>query len=194
VYATTAACDPAALEAAFVALEREGAAMLARAGIVPERRSFERSFDARYERQSHELSVPVARATIDAAAVAEAAAAFHDRHRQTYGHDNRSEPVQLVSVRVAAIGAIAPLVIRDPPVPSQAGAIKGRRQVWFRATGATDAAILDRARMVVGMEIPGPTVIESVESTILVPPGWQARMDDDGFVLLSRAQSGGCRQ
>jgi N-methylhydantoinase A len=194
VYATTAACDPAALEAAFVALEREGAAMLARAGIVPARRSFERSFDARYERQSHELSVPVARATIDAAAVAEAAAAFHDRHRQTYGHDNRSEPVQLVSVRVAAIGAIAPLVIRDPPVPSQAGAIKGRRQVWFRATGATEAAILDRGRMAVGMEIPGPTVIESVESTILVPPGWQARMDDDGFVLLSRAQSGGCRQ
>jgi N-methylhydantoinase A len=168
--------------------------MLDRAGIAPERRRFERSFDARYERQSHELSVPVARTTIDASAVAEVAAAFHDRHRQTYGHDNRSEPVQLVSVRVAAIGTIAPLVIRDPPVPCETGAVKGRRQVWFHATGVTEAAILDRARMAVGMAIPGPTVIESVESTILVPPGWQARMDDDGFVRLSRTQPGGSRQ
>jgi N-methylhydantoinase A len=194
VYATTAACDPAVLEAAFMALERDGAAMLDRAGIAPERRRFERSFDARYERQSHELSVPVARATIDAATVAEVATAFHDRHRQTYGHDNRSEPVQLVSVRVAAIGAIAPLVIRDPPAPCETGAVKGRRQVWFHATGVTEAAILDRARMATGMEILGPTVIESVESTILVPPGWQARMDDDGFVRLSRTQPGGSRQ
>jgi hypothetical protein len=29
-------------------------------------------------------------------------------------------------------------------------------------------------------------VIESLESTILVPPGWQAKMDAVGFVLLTR--------
>ena len=39
--------------------------------------------------------------------------AFHDRHRQTYGHDNRSEPVQIVNLRVAAIGTIPPLT--HPP-------------------------------------------------------------------------------
>jgi N-methylhydantoinase A len=191
VYATTAACDPGGLEAAFVALEQEGAAMLDRAGVAPERRRFERSFDARYERQSHELSVPVSRATMDASAVEQVAAAFHDRHRRTYGHDNRSEPVQLVSIRVAAIGALVPLVIRDPPASSEAGAIKSRRQIWFRETGMVDAAIHDRKRMAIGAEVAGPTVIESIESTILVPPGWQARMDEDGFVLLTRARTEG---
>jgi hypothetical protein len=34
-------------------------------------------------------------------------------------------------------------------------------------------------------------VIESLESTILVPPGWQAAMNQDGFVLLTRLQGGG---
>jgi hypothetical protein len=29
-------------------------------------------------------------------------------------------------------------------------------------------------------------VIESMESTILVPSAWQAVMDDNGFVLLRR--------
>jgi N-methylhydantoinase A len=194
VYATTADCDPAALEAAFAALERQGAAMLDRAGVAPERRRFERSFDARYQRQSHELSVQVSRDTIDTSAVAEAAAAFHDLHLRTYGHDNRSESVQLVSIRVAAIGALAPLVLRDRPVSSQAGAIKSRRQVWFHETGTVDAAIYDRKRMAIGVDVPGPTVIESMESTILVPPGWRGRMDDDGFVLLTRAKKGGNRQ
>jgi hypothetical protein len=37
-------------------------------------------------------------------------------------------------------------------------------------------------------------VIESLESTILVPPGWQAKMNDDGFVLLTRLPEGTKRQ
>ena len=188
LYTTAGDADPAAVEAAFVALERKGAAMLERAGVAPERRRFERSVDARYPRQSHELVVPVPPRAIDKAALKEIAQTFHDRHRQTYGHDNRGEPVQIVSIRVAAIGAIPSLTIRDKVAPSGTDAVKGKRQVWFRATGAIDAAVYDRRRMPAELEAPGPAVIESLEFTILVPPGWQAKMDADGFVLLTRRQ------
>jgi hypothetical protein len=37
-----------------------------------------------------------------------------------------------------------------------------------------------------GLQVTGPAVIESLESTILVPPGWEATMNDDGFVLLNQ--------
>src|SRR6516162_8921510 len=194
LYTTAAAADPKALEAAFVALEKTGMAMLDRAGVAPARRRFERSVDARYPRQSHELVIPVPARAVDAAALAETAAAFHDRHLHTYGHDNRSEPVQIVSVRVTAIGAIAPLVIRDTVAPSETNAIKAKRQVWFRETGVIDAAIYDRKRMPAGLVVAGPVVIESLESTILVPPGWQAKMNEDGFVLLTRLQQGAGRK
>ena len=186
VYATTDAADPMVLQAAFEAMEREGASMLDRARVAHARRRFERSVDARYGRQSYELPVPVANGSIDAATIAGIADAFHERHRQTYGHDNRTEPVQLVSLRVAAIGAIPPLVLRQDPAPAGTQAEKARRTLWFRATGAVEAAILDRARMPAGLRVVGPAVIESLESTILVPPGWQARMDADGFVWLGR--------
>jgi N-methylhydantoinase A len=176
----------AVLEAAFAALEREGAAMLDRAGVAPERRRFERSVDARYARQSYELLIPVLHRPVDGAALAEIAELFHARHLSTYGHDNRSEPVQIVSARLAAIGAIAPLMIRDKPAAAGGNAVKARREVWFHATGAVAATIHDRSRMPAGPQIPGPVVIESIESTILVPPGWQAKMNDDGFVLLTR--------
>jgi N-methylhydantoinase A len=185
VYLTTADADPAVLEAAFAALEKEGAAMLARANVPAARRQFERSVDARYARQSYELPVPVPAGALEAARLAEIAEAFHDLHRRTYGHDNRSEPVQLVNVRVTAIGSIPPLCVRDAPAAAGNDAIKARRPLWFRTSGEVDAVVFDRARMPAGLVAKGPAVIESLESTILVPPGWQARMDQDGFVMLT---------
>ncbi len=160
LYVTTASADPAALEAAFVELEHTGAAMLDRAGVAPARRRFERSVDARYARQSYELSVPVPARALDATALDEIAEIFHNRHLTTYGHDNRSEPVQIVSIRVAAIGTIAPLKVRDTTAPAGTDARKGTRRAWFRETGLVEAAIFDRARLAAEWQAHGPLVIE----------------------------------
>jgi N-methylhydantoinase A len=182
---TTDAADPAAVEAAFAALERKGAAMLEGAGVAPRRRRLERSVDARYRRQSYELGIPVPPDAVDRVALAAIAEDFHQRHRQTYGHDNRAEPVQIVSLRVAAVGQIPPLMLRDVPARTGADAVKARRKLWFRA-GEVDATIYDRARMWAGLAVAGPAVIESFESTILVPPGWTATMNEDGFISMTR--------
>ena len=60
-------------------------------------------------------------------------------------------------------------------------------RVLHVVAGPVDAAIYDRKSMSAGLQAAGPAVIESLESTILVPPGWSARMDADGFVILTRA-------
>ena len=91
-------------------------------------------------------------------------------------------------LRLAAVGAIAPLTVREAPARPGADAVKSRRRLWFRETGAADATIYDRRRMSAGLEVAAPAVIESLESTILVPPGWRARMNEDGFVVLERVQ------
>jgi N-methylhydantoinase A len=182
--------DPATLETAFMALECKGAAMLDRAGVAPEQRRFERFVDARYERQSFELVVPVPTRPVDCAALAKIAETFHDRHLHTYGHNNRDEPVHIVSVRLAAIGATPSVPIRDQVAPARSDAVKDKRQVWFRETGSVEATIYDRKRMPSGLVVTGPAVIESLESTILVPPGWQAGMNEDGFVVLTHLQRG----
>ena len=111
---------------------------------------------------------------------------FHDRHLHTYGHNNRDEPVQIVSVRLAAIGATPPVPIRDEVAPARTDAVKDKRQAWFRETGLVEATIYDRRRMPSGLAVRGPAVIESLESTILVLPGCQAEMNEDGYVLLTR--------
>jgi N-methylhydantoinase A len=184
-YATTDAAQPADLAAAFAALEVEGNAMLERAGVPAERRRFERGVDARYQRQSYELYVPVAAPPFSEATMADIARDFHHRHRQTYGHENSSEPVQLVNVRLSAIGEIPALKIRQRTGDGHGG-LKGRRKVWFRDGGEMEADVLDRDRLAAGYETSGPAIIESLESTILVQPGWRGRIDDDGFALLTR--------
>ena len=185
VYVTTDTADPAAIEAAFQELEAEGAAMLDRAGTPPDRRRFERTLDARYARQSYELNVAAADGVFDAAALGHAASAFHAKHRQTYGHDNASEPVQIVSLRLAAIGEIPPLAIRQPPA-TEGDPVKGERTVYLSAEERHAAPVLDRALMPAGYSVAGPAVIESLESTILVPAKWRAAMDEDGYVRLTR--------
>jgi len=186
LYTAAGSPDAAALETAFTMLEKTGAAMLDRAGIPAQRRRFERAVDARYARQSYELAVPVAASRMDETVVAGIVESFHQRHRKTYGHDNRSEPVQIVSARLSAIGLLPALAIRSEPAQSAAQALKDRREIWFRETGTIPADVYERARMPAHMDAAGPAVIESLESTILVPPGWHAKMNADGFVLLER--------
>jgi N-methylhydantoinase A len=188
LFTTTESADPAELETAFTILERKGAAMLDRAGLAPECQRFERSIDARYPRQSYELAVPIAAGPAKEATLKNIADLFHTRHLQTYGHDNRAEPVQIVNVRVAAVGAIAPLKVCDKSARAGEHAVKCRRQLWFRQTGAVEGTIYERKRIPSGLEIAGPAVIESLDSTVLVPPAWKAKMDSDGFVLLARLQ------
>jgi len=45
--------------------------------------------------------------------------------------------------------------------------------------------------MPAGFTAVGPAVIESLESTILLPPRWQGRMDENGFVWLAREHTQG---
>ena len=190
VSVTTDRADPARLEEAFAALEAEGRRMLERAGVTAARRTFLRQVDARYARQSYELLVPAPARRLDRAAIAEIANAFHARHALTYGHNNATEPVEIVSLRLTAIGAIPPLVIRQQPAAANSEARIGRRIVFFRLTGAVEADIYERSRMPVGLTVRGPAVIESVDSTALVPPDWRATMDGDGFLLLARCGDG----
>ncbi|MEM9139774.1 MAG: hydantoinase/oxoprolinase family protein [Pseudomonadota bacterium] len=182
-FARTDAADPADLTAAFADLEAQGRAMLDRAGIPADRQKLIRTVDARYTRQSYELAVPVPPPPFDATTMEAIAQAFHDRHAQTYGHAQATEPVQMVNIRLSAVGEIPGIRLAQPP--GGGGGPKGKRPLWFRGKGEAEGQVYDRATMAADQDAPGPAIIESLESTILVPPGWTARLDGDGFVHLT---------
>jgi N-methylhydantoinase A len=122
---------------------------------------------------------PVTRSLLDRLATS-----FHEKHEQTYGHANRQEAVQLVNLRLTAVGKLPDLKLAQPSDPSSARV--RTRDVWFAATGFVPAEVHWRNGLAAGTAISGPAIIEALDSTTVIPPGWTGRIDDLGYIRLTR--------
>jgi N-methylhydantoinase A len=112
---------------------------------------------------------------------------FHAMHERAYGYAAHDDPVELVNVRLAAVG-VTPKP-RRPPLPeggsSAAPAVKGRRDVWFaEAGGVQPTVVLDRGKLLRGNVIDGPAIIEEPDASTLVHPGWTATVDEHANLVL----------
>ncbi|MEX0992987.1 MAG: hydantoinase/oxoprolinase family protein [Solirubrobacterales bacterium] len=137
----------------------------------------EARFDLRYAGQGFELPVPVQddfepRTLHDA---------FDRVHSDHYGYADPSAELELVNVRVAAISerprpTLAVGSSRTPTIESR-DAMFGDR--WL------DTLVV-RGDPEAGRAIEGPAVLELAEATAVVPPGWSARIDQQGTTIMER--------
>jgi N-methylhydantoinase A len=184
LYADLRALDPALAAAALAEIEATASEWLAAVAIPPARRVLLRAADLRYRRQAYELTVPMAPGAITRESLDRLAAAFHEKHRQTYAHANLEEPVQLVNLRLTAIGRLPGLTLAQPPA---AAATRCRmREVWFPEIGSAPCPVHWRDGLAAGETLAGPAIIEAMDSTIVVPPGWIASVDGQGYIRLRR--------
>jgi N-methylhydantoinase A len=184
LYADLRALDPVQVAQALAEMEATASEWLAAAAIPPGRRALLRAADLRYRRQAYELTVPMAQRAITRESLDRLVVAFHDKHRQTYGHANPEEPVQLVNLRLTAIGRLRSLILAQPP--AAAPARRRVREVWFPEVGSTPCPVLWRDGLAAGETFAGPAIIEATDSTIVVPPGWIASVDGKGYIRLRR--------
>jgi len=184
LYADLGALDPAQVAKALAEMEATASEWLASVVIPPGRRVLPRAADLRYRRQAYELTVPVAQGAITHESLDRLAAAFHDKHRQTYGHVNPEEPVQLVNLRLSAIGRLPGLTLAQPP--GAAPVRRRTREVWFPKIGSGPCPRHWRDGLAAGETLAGPAIIEAMDSTIVVPPGWIASVDGKGYIRLRR--------
>jgi N-methylhydantoinase A len=146
----------------------------------------ERYADLRYRKQISELLLPLPAHSLGNVDRAPLAEAFHAEHETTYGYAMRDERVEIVSLKVKARAARATAApdwnrMRGGTGPggertAYFGRDRGAQSVWVLGRGDLD----ERSR-------PGPLVIEEYDSTTVVPPGWSARLGEQGFVHLERA-------
>jgi N-methylhydantoinase A len=184
LYADLAKVDPARVAQAIAAMEASAVAMLDAAHVPAERRALVRQADVRYRRQAYELTVALADGPIDRAATDALAEAFHAKHAQTYGHANHGEAVQLVNLRVIALGRLPGLTLAQRAVADSARVWE--RSVWFADRGFLPTPVHWRNGLLPRTAIDGPAIIEALDSTTVVPPGWRARIDDLGYIRLTR--------
>ncbi len=166
-----------------------GRALLTRESVPPERMTFLRSVDLRYVGQSYELRIPLPEGTIASGSEALIGEAFHAEHRRVYGHAAPDEPVELVNVRVTAVGrtekpALSELETASLPVEA---AIRQYRDVCFSAPDFINGPVYDRYRLGAGARLTGPAVVDEIDSTVVIHPGYAATVDRYGNLLIQPA-------
>jgi N-methylhydantoinase A len=177
--------SPERVAEVFAGMEEMGGKMLDAAKTALEQRAMLRFADMRYRRQAYELMVPIEDGPITRASLDFLGATFHRKHEQTYGHSNPAEPVEIVNLRLTAIGRLTPVALAQK---AKAARPTGTREVWFPRTGFIECSVYWREGLAAGSRLPGPVVIESVDSTTVVPPGWTTKVDERGYLLIQGAQ------
>ena len=103
---------------------------------------------------------------------------FHAEHERTYGFSAPEEPVEAVSLRLTSVGTIE----KPPPRPLEAGGKaepKEHRPVYFaESAGYVDCPIYDRYALPAGATFAGPAVVEELDSTTVLHPGYVLLVDE----------------
>ena len=184
--ARTPDIDVAHMRDVLATLDAQGLAAMETEGVARDLISTRHAADMRYVGQSYELEVDVPDTT-DASTPAELARRFHDVHERVYAHAQRANAVETVNLRVVHS-------FRPPP-PSPAGDRAGRadgnearetrRTVFAEHPDGVDAAVFDRSDLAPGTVIDGPAIVEQPDTTIVVYPGHQCTVGDDGLLFVT---------
>lgn len=177
--------DPAPLVEIYTSLADRVADVLAQEGIAAPQTAA--ALDLRYQGQSYELTLPLA-LPITPGAVGDAVDGFHHAHAQRYGYAMPDEPVEAVTLRVRGYAPGAqPNLPTYPTVGLDASAAQvGERVIWFSPDGPLTAPIYDRSRLAAGNRFDGPALVLQYDTTVVVAPEWQGRVDSMLNLWLER--------
>ena len=172
----------AELDTVFAALEGEGRARLAEAGVPESQMQFERGADIRHKGQGHEIVVDLpwpALAALDLDQ--DLRPHFYERYEVVYGHAHRHLELEVMTCRLRASGPRPTVTL--PRAPAAGGNVtsarKGSRPAFLPdGAGFADVPVYARDLLPAGAVIPGPAIVEEKDSTALVGPDATARVDE----------------
>ncbi len=183
--------DADAVNHCYREMEERGRKALLGEGMLGARIGFERQIEMRYVGQSYELPVPLPDGKVEDA-LAGMLRRFHEEHERAYGFAAPAEPVEFVTLRLTAVGGIAKPKLRE--IPKREGDVSTARRtvrkVYFaEARGFIDCPSYDRYRLSAGGVVEGPAIVEEMDSTTVIHPGFRAEVDRFGNLLIRASKT-----
>jgi N-methylhydantoinase A len=160
----------------FARLEQHSRREMRAEGFSGPELRLERWLDLHYVGQAYELSVRLGPNYLRD---------FHRAHERRYGYADPARPAEIVNVRVRMSGGTPkPSLRRERASGANArAAMAGTRRSIF-AGRALDAALYERTKLRPGNRFRGPAIVGEYSATTLAPPGWRARVDAFGNLIL----------
>jgi N-methylhydantoinase A len=175
--------DNAMLENMFLPLVKNGIKELVLEGIDRKHAAVEKFLDMRYKGQSYEIMVPFTN---------EYENTFHALHEKSYGYCSREKEMEIVNIRLRVKGTPEKPVIQPEPHAGETPlpmAFGGKRHVVFDGV-SWETDLVHRDHLGHGNEITGPAIILEYTSTIVMPPGTWAKVDQFGNLIIHTRSKG----
>lgn len=180
--------DLRAVVAVMRELEVDAEGAFVAAGVDRDAMTFRRSVDLRYVGQEYSLTVP---AGVDDMSIEpeRLGIMFNQLHQRNYGYATPESPVQLVNLRVTAIGAIErPVPLRIEPGGSAQPRPHHRRSVYFDGCGFVDTPVFLTQDARAGDRMEGPAIWQDPRSTTLVLAEQHAVVDEFGNLHIHETE------
>ena len=175
------------MNAVFAGLENKARDVLSSEGIAGKDQCLTRFLDIRYVGQSYELKVAAPLGPLSQNDVAELNQQFFEEHERAYGYATKEELTEVVNIRISAVGKIPRPQLRelDDGGVDGSSAIKEQRDVYFgEEQQSLPCNVVDRYPLQCGNLITGPAIVEEIDSTVVVHPGYHAEVDRYGNLLI----------
>jgi N-methylhydantoinase A len=170
-----------------------------------ERLSLLPALDMRYVGQSYELTVELQERELAPAAPGGGSDPaptsyldrFHATHRRRFSYASEQEPVEIVNLRLKAVGHTAKPHFSSQPARGldPKAAQVGYKPVYFALGDSSQVArpiptaLYERPRLQSGNIVVGPAIVFQLDTTTVIPPGWAATVDGWGNMVMEQRGS-----
>jgi N-methylhydantoinase A len=145
------------------------------------------SVDLRYQGQFVEVEVPLAGDAFTPPVLDAMVAEFHRRHEAVNGYQLPAHGLELIALRVVAIGQTEkpalPLLASDA---EGAAAVPSHEREIYWENAAASVPVYDGLALPPHAVVAGPAIVEQQTTTVLVPPEFDLLTDAQGNGLLYR--------
>jgi N-methylhydantoinase A len=182
--------DVATAGAIFAELEGRIRAQLEAEGFTGEDVRLQRAVDMRYRRQVHIVTVPFADGDVSKESLERTVDAFERLYEEKYGPQSayRDAGIELVSFRVRGSGSVGRHDFRAEELgdADASAALVAHVEAWVDKTGAMqEVPGYDFEQLRPGNVVAGPAIVWSPITTLVVPAGHNARVDEYRSIVVT---------
>lgn len=147
------------------------------------------SVDMRYKLQNYEVNVPIPNEPLTGNSIQSILKRFFTEYQKLYGTYDPGEPCELVNLRCTAIcERLKPQVKTVGQKEDMSAARKGERAIYFKEfEDYSKTPIYERDLIPTGCTLEGPGIVEEMDTTTVIPPGWTVDRDKSGNLIMHRS-------
>ena len=166
------------IEKAFSDVESQAISQFKSEGIEKKNIKFTRYGNFRYKNQEHTTEVKLSDGKVSDKQISLIEDEFHNTYEHEYTY-RLEMPVELVGIHVVATTEVGKLTMKEMPnqTTDESEARKGKREVDYALEGIHQAILYDGEKLMPGMKLIGPAIIEDSGATTVIHPGNKVYID-----------------